>query len=267
MAKKKKKCVECPPPAPIWLTSWGDMTTLMLTFFVIIIGKPTVEQVDLKIILSTFQGSLGFLEGGQTLSKGKMEQMGMNMENLPAPDKGKNLGKAISIAMEIFKPEIAAKKIQVSQDERGIVISMIGENHFPPGSAHLTDEAKKILFKIGKLLRTLDSYIRIEGHTDETPVARSPSGERYETNWELSSQRSINVLRFLDESEDVEPSRMSAVSFGKYRPLVESNTPEGRSINRRVDIVILTDKQTQRDYNDTDLPSTKVPGTEWQQSQ
>ncbi len=64
----------------------------------------------------------------------------------------------------------------------------------------------------------------------------------YSSNWELSSSRSINVLRYLDESENVIPQQLSAVAFGEYRPLESNNTPEGRAYNRRVDIVILREK-------------------------
>lgn len=263
MARRQKK-EECPAPAPIWLTSWGDMTTLMLTFFVIIIGKPTIENVDMRIILSTFKGTLGMLEGGQTMSKGKMEQMGMSIESLPAPEKGKTLGKALSQATEVFKPEMQAKRISIVQEERGLVISLMGNTHFAPHSARLTSDAKKLLVKVGGLLRSIKSYVRIEGHTDEPPVTRRVSDEHYETDWELASQRAINVLRYLEEFQQVEPSRLSAVSYGKYRPETKSTTPEARSLNRRVDIVILVNKQAQRKYFESDLPKNKVPGVEWQ---
>ncbi len=260
MARKKQ---ECPLGAPLFLLTYSDMVTLILTFFVMLFTVAKVEGKEMRIILSAFRGSMGFFEGGQTLTAGKLEQMGMNLMNLPAKEKGKTLSKDLNVATEIFEPEIKSNKVAVRQDERGLVISLIGNDHFPPGSARLTDEAKKILVKTGKLLRQYNSLIRLEGHTDETSVARSPAGEKYETNWELSSQRAINVLRYLHEYEDIEPARMSAISYGQYRPLTDSDTPEGRAINRRVDIVILTGKGYNRDYDDTNLPGEKIPGMEW----
>lgn len=259
MAKKK---IECPPPPPVWLTSWGDMTTLMLTFFVLLIGTPKQDQ-EFRLILSAFTGSLGLFEGGQTLSKGKLEQMGMTLESLPSTEQGRSFSKAYKIATEVFKPEVKAKKVTIVQDERGLVISLVGQDHFAPGSARLTDEAKRILSKVSDLLRTLNSFVRIEGHADETPVVAGPANERYETNWELSAIRATNVLRYLNENGDVEPEKMSAVAFGKYRPISESDNPEGRALNRRVDIVVLPGKNSTRGYPDSELPGKKVPGTEW----
>ncbi|MDH4262922.1 MAG: OmpA family protein [Spirochaetia bacterium] len=258
MAKKKAKC-NCPDPPPVWLTSWGDMTTLMLTFFVIIVGKPS-EPLDFRIVMSAFKGSLGLFQGGQTLSAGKLEHMGMTITSMPAQDTGRGLAKATKVATEIFKPEIKARKISVVQDERGIVISLIGDNYFAHGSALLTSEGKNVLSKISPLLREINAFIRIEGHTNDS---LTPDKNKYETNWELGAMRALNSLRFLNEFEDVEPGKMSAVTYGKYRPISKSKTPEGRALNRRVDIVILTDMPYKRDYKDEFLPGSRVPTIEF----
>jgi len=258
MAKKKTKC-NCPDPPPVWLTSWGDMTTLMLTFFVIIVGKPS-EPLDFRIVMSAFKGSLGLFQGGQTLSAGKLEHMGMTITSMPAQDTGRGLAKALKVATETFKPEIKAKKISVVQDERGIIISLIGDTYFAPASALLTSDAKQILGKLSPLLRDINAFIRIEGHSDESPT---PNKDRFETNWELAAMRSLNSLRFLSEYEDVEPAKMSAVTYGKYRPVSTSKTPEGRALNRRVDIVILTDMPFKRDYKEEFLPGNRIPDIEY----
>lgn len=245
------------------MSTYGDFITLLLVFFVALY-KPTARSNDeMRLIMSAFKGSMGMFEGGQTFSKGKLEEMGMTVESLPAQEKGSTLSKAMKIATEIFKPEIKSRKVVVQQDERGLVISLVGTDHFAPGSARLTQETRGALIKVGDLLRQLSSFVRIEGHADETPVASGPASERYETNWELASQRSINVLRFLHENEDVDPAKMSAVSYGRFRPLSETESPEGRALNRRVDIVILTGKEYKRKYNDGILPDSRVPGIEW----
>lgn len=260
----RKKCPECPKCLPSYLATYGDMVTLLLTFFVMLFTVATIDGREFRLILSSFRGSMGIFEGGQTLSKGDLEEMGMNLEALPATEKGTALSKSYQIASEIFKPEIKSKQIKLKQDERGLIISLIGNDHFPPGSARLTETTKNALVKVGGLLIRLNSLVRIEGHADETPLATNRGSEYYETNWELSSQRSINVLRFLHESENVDPAMMSAVSYGKYRPLTESKTPEGRAINRRVDIVVLTNNRFKRGYSDDSLPGEKVPQSEWQ---
>lgn len=259
-----KKCPECPPKgSPAWMATYGDMVTLLLCLFVILFSTAKIDGREFRLILSAFRGSLGVFEGGQTLSKGKLEEMGMNLENLPSQTRGTTLSKAMKIATEVFEPEIKAKNVEVTQDERGIIISLIGNDHFAPGSAKINPGTKKTLTKVGRLLRQLNRLVRIEGHADETAIVAAPGGESYETNWELSGIRSINVLRFLHESEDVEPEKMSAVSYGEFRPISRSRTPEGMAINRRVDIVILTASDYKRGYQDPGLPETRVPGVEF----
>ncbi len=260
----EKKCPECIQKVPEYMLTYGDFITLLLVFFIALYRPSARSDAEMKLIMSSFTGSLGIFPGGQTLSPGKLEDLGMMVSTLPAQDAGHSMSKAKRIAQEIFKPEVKSRKVSVTQDERGLVISLIGTDHFAPGSARLSEETKEILAKVGNLMRQLHVPARIEGHADETPVALSPAGERYETNWELASQRAVNVLRFLHESEDVEPSKMSAVSYGMYRPVSESKSPEGRALNRRVDIVLLTAKSAGRDYKDIDLPQEKVPGVEWQ---
>ncbi len=259
-AKKRYKLDQVKNFAPGWMMTYSDMVTLILTFFVLLFTLAQIEGKDFRLILSAFRGSLGIFEGGSTLSKGKLEEMGLSLETLPSNEQGKSLASAIQVATEIFKPEIKSKNVRIVEEERGLIISLVGGDHFPPGSARLTAKIKKTLVKVGKLLRSINAPVRIEGHTDENPLGRSPGF--YETNWELASQRAINVLRFLNESEDVEAEKMSTVSYGKYRPVSLSNTPEGRAINRRIDIVILKGKEYKRSYQDPDIPGKKFPGTE-----
>ncbi len=259
----KKKCPDCPKCLPAFLATYGDMVTLLLTFFVMLFTTAAIPGQELRLLMTAFTGSLGIFEGGQTLSKGDLEEMGMTLSSLPATEKGSALAKSYQVASEIFKPEIKSKQLKLQQDERGLIISLIGNDHFPPGSARLTETAKNTLVKVGTLLPQLNSMVRIEGHADESPLATNQGSEYYETNWELSSQRAVNVLRFLHESENVEPGMMSAVAYGKYRPITESQTPEGRAINRRVDIVVLSQNKYKRNYPDKELPAEKVPQTEW----
>ena len=258
----RKKCPECKQDVPPFMATYADMVTLLLTFFVLLFTVAKIDGREFRLILSAFKGSLGFFEGGQTLSKGKLEEMGMTLETLPSTEEGRALSKAVKVATEVFKPEVKTKRVRIIEEERGLVISLIGSDNFEPGSARLTEQIKRTLVKVAKLLRTLDAPVRIEGHTSERPVATGRSVERYETNWELASQRAINVLRYLHDSEDVDPEKMSATTYGKYRAISSSDTPEGRAINRRIDIVILKGKKYKRSYHDSDLPSAKISDTE-----
>ncbi len=247
MARKKQECPEC-EEIPVWITTFGDLNTLLLSFFVMIfsIGKDIPKEVQL--ILSAFSDSLGFFEGGQTLEKGKLEQMGMNLETLPSQVTGRSLARAKAQALSIFKPEIQAKKVRIEEEERGIIISLVGADFFEPGSAQLTPAIEEVLKKVSYLLKQLNRYTRIEGHSGSKEIqipSPYPNERSYNNSWDLGAARSINVVLFL-QSLGVEPSLMQALTYGSYRPLAtegDTRTPEGEAHNRRIDIVILPFKE------------------------
>ncbi len=256
--KRSKKCA---PPAPAWLTSWSDLTTLLLTFFILMFETATIDGKDFYLILSSFRGSLGLFSGGNTLSKGRLEEMGMTIMSLPSTQAGKSLGTKLKKALEAFKPEIQSKKVRISEDERGLVITLSGDAYFDAGSAKLKPEIYPLLDKIAGIINSVPNFSRIEGHTDSSPISPQGASERYETNWELSSARAVNVVRWLSESNSVNPEKLSAVGFSQYRPMDDNDTPEGRAFNRRIDVVILKDKELQKGEN----PEIKkpLPDEEW----
>lgn len=256
----KRRKMELPPPPP-WLVSWGDLNTLLLTFFIMLFEISPVITVDFNLILSSFRGSLGLMEGGQTLTPGRMEEMGHNMLNLPATERETALAKMVRRAVEAYKPEIQAKEVRVREDERGLVITLSSDAFFDPGSAKLKEDIIPVLNKAAIIIKSVPNFVRVEGHTDDRPVPPRGLEEGYATNWELSSARAVNVLRYLIEENDVDPRQMSAVAFGEHRPIDDNETPEGRAYNRRVDIVILRDKVvTEPTHPKISKP---LPGEEW----
>ena len=238
MVHKKKKEKK---GAPAWMTSFADMVTLLLTFFILMFNMNDITGRDFYLVLSSFKGSLGMFQGGSSLSKGRLEELGFNMLNLPSRQQGRALAKSLKRAIEAFKPEIQSKKIRVMEDERGLVITLSGDAYFAPGSARLREDTKGVLNKVAHIVRLVPNLLRIEGHTDNRPIPPRGVKEGYETNWELSSARAISVLRYLAEEKSVRPEQMSSVAYGQFRPIDDNNMPEGRAYNRRVDLVILRD--------------------------
>ena len=273
MASKKQQCPPCEEGAPLWMTTYGDMVTLLLTFFVMIYATGQVDPIEIQIILSAFSNSLGFFDGGQTLSKGRLEEMGMNMESLPSMTTGRSLSQAKKQAQSIFKPEIKSQKVRVTEDERGLVISLMGADYFEPGSALLNPEIQGVLRKASGLLRDLDRFVRIEGNAargeDAVLTGSGDMGRRervYMNSWDLAGARSVNVAIFLQDM-GVTPALLQAVSYGSYRPLAregDAGTPEADAHNRRIDLVIMPYKQGSRNQRDSGyrLPETPLPGSE-----
>lgn len=237
--RNKKKKQTGPRPTAGYMTTFGDMMNLLLTFFILLLTTATIQGREFKLILSAFTGSFGMMPGGMTLSKGKLADMGMTIESLPSTQRGRKLAKARKKATYIFKPEIAAKKIRLREDERGLVITLMNDAYFDKSSAELKPEIRSALDKIAGMLEdpTIRNKIRIEGHTDNTPLKSSTHPR---DNWELSTQRSVNVVKYLSQ-KGVTPSRLTAAGQGEYRPLPgnTNDTPEERALNRRIEIILL----------------------------
>jgi len=227
--------------APTWMTSFADMTNLLLTFFIMLyaLSQESMKQNE-AIIGVAFQG-FGTQSGGKTLQPGQMLDLGNNIMSFPSTEKGKSLARAKKTATSIFQPEIKTKKVRVSEDERGLVISLSAELFFAPSSAEIDlEEANPVLRKVAQLLNHSDlekRKFRIEGHTDNVPT--DPKGP-YPTNWELSAQRAINILHYL-VNLGVKEEKMQVAGYADTRPVMSNATEEGRATNRRVDIIILTE--------------------------
>lgn len=140
----------------------------------------------------------------------------------------RNLGKAIPM-----------KGIEVHQQMRGVVISLKDNILFAPGSADLTPDAHQTLnHLVGQLHAALGGQsrpIRVEGHTDSSPIATS----KYPSNWELSTARATTIVRYLVASRHFQPEMLSAAGYGEFKPLKDNSSIEGKQKNRRVDIVVL----------------------------
>jgi chemotaxis protein MotB len=239
VAKKKKKDMEG-PSGNEWLTTYSDMVTLVLCFFAIMFNPDEVQPSSLSQITASFMlRGMGSSAGGNTLAVGRYADLGNNINSLPAMDRGKSLGTAMRKAVSIFAPEVKSKKMTITSDERGIIISLASDAFFAPASAVINIEATRdILLRLGQLLASNDlagSKFRIEGHTDSTPI--DPAGP-WESNWQLSAMRSINVLHYLTDL-GISEKRFQVAGFADTMPVSNDNTPEGRAYNRRVDIVIL----------------------------
>jgi chemotaxis protein MotB len=125
--------------------------------------------------------------------------------------------------------------VAVHQEARGVVISLPEAGAFPTGQADLSQSARRVIRELAAVLASEAGEIRVEGHTDDVPIATS----RFASNWELSAARATEVIRFLIAQGDIAPARLSAAGYGEFRPLAPNTSIDARARNRRVDIVIL----------------------------
>lgn len=215
-----------------WLTTYSDMVTLLLAFFVLLFSFSEIDAQKFRSIMSSFDGGTGALNNGTTLELD---------ENLaPLEDTLENDLESLKDLLEEYAESIGlGSEIVLSIEERGLVIRFMDKVLFDSGRANLRPESIEILSSIAEVLNKEEfsnRLIKVEGHTDTVPTGNL---SEFPTNWELSSTRATNVLRFLVEEKGIDGSRISSSGYSYYRPIAPNDTAENKQKNRRVDIVIL----------------------------
>jgi len=150
----------------------------------------------------------------------------------------KTVSKTYEELLTEMKGEIEQGQIAITELQGKLTVDVLDKILFDSGQAEVKPEGLAVLKRVVEILMTVtDKVIRIEGHTDNIPIAGALA-KRYPTNWELSAARALNVTRYL-EKEGIDPSILSAAAFGEYQPVAENDTPEGRAKNRRIAIILL----------------------------
>jgi chemotaxis protein MotB len=240
MARKQEK-IEA---QGTWLNTYSDLVTLMLCFFVAMFNPSDTDTVEAQQMISSMNNigvgsGVGTGTGGNTLSPGKLAELGNTVASLPSMEKGKYLGPALKKATSLFQPEIKSNKVRITSDERGVVITLASDGFFRPASAQVDIEnTRDLLVRLAEFLKSdavAGRKFRIEGHTDSSPI--DPKGI-WKSNWELSAARAINTLHYLTDF-GADDRRFQVAGFADTVPIASNATEEGRAYNRRVDIIVL----------------------------
>jgi chemotaxis protein MotB len=150
----------------------------------------------------------------------------------------KTVSKTYEELLAEMKGEIEQGQIAITELQGKLTVDVLDKILFDSGQAEVKPEGLAVLKRVVEILMTVtDKVIRIEGHTDNIPIAGALA-KRYTTNWELSAARALNVTRYLEKG-GIDPSILSAAAFGEYQPIAENDTPEGRAKNRRIAIILL----------------------------
>ncbi|MEE0879296.1 MAG: flagellar motor protein MotB [Treponemataceae bacterium] len=219
-----------------WLTTYGDMITLMLCFFVMLYNPTDADPVQMAMMTASLQTDS--VSGGMSATSGRLADLGNSINSLPSLEKGKNLGTAKKKAVSLFAPDRKSTRITITSDERGLVITLAADAFFAENSAELNiEETRDTLLRISQFLSMPElagRNFRIEGHTDSTTA----DSTKWPSNWELSSARAVNVLHYLSDF-GINESQFSVAGYADNQPRHSNDTPDGRAYNRRVDIIIL----------------------------
>lgn len=215
-----------------WLLTYADLITLLLAFFIMMytFSKQDSERYEevSSYLKSIFSGGSGVLKKGSVSGAQQLEMLKGRALTEGLKEKLTNELNAITGDSEL------KNSIFIFTDERGVVIRIMDKAFFDEGKADIKADAKRALDKISYILRDIKNHIRIEGHTDNTPIRNV----EFKSNWELSVRRATEVVRYFIEKGAISPERISATGYAEYRPLVENSTAENKALNRRVEIII-----------------------------
>jgi chemotaxis protein MotB len=242
--------------APAWVVTFGDLMSLLLCFFVLLLSFSEMDRAKYKEVM----GSLAKAFGVQRKTKAFQTPKGVKMiardfdqpliptrereefaENQERQEVGQKLKKEIETRFQDIQDMV---QVEVGAGE--VTIRLMGETAFDSGRANIKLQLRPLLLKIGAVLQNTKGDVIIAGHTDNIPV----QGGRYESNLKLSISRAAAVAEFLLDKSMIEPQRVSTMGFGKYRPLESNDTPMGRKRNRRVEIILrASPKKSKRTLN------------------
>lgn len=235
----KKRAAEEKPNSEAWMTTYSDLMSLLLCFFVLLFAYSSIDAVKFREVIQSLRGALGILDSGPSLLNENQLPVPSNpvQQDLPT-DRSRKIHEAVQQVTSLLADKGIEGRVEVVTDyRRGVVIRFKDAVLFDFAKADIKTESEQILDKVAEILSALPNDVVIEGHTDNIPV--KPNSE-FESNWDLSTKRSVRVLEYFIESAGVgPPERLSASGYGEYRPVVANNSDENRAQNRRVDIVLL----------------------------
>lgn len=249
---KRPKNPEKEPKLERWLVSYADFITLLFAVFAMLYAMSIVDQKKMNEVQASIQASFSRDISPPPPKVIGDRDFGLIPEVLDQSSLSRGQDEASAAETREFSrikeevlvnlQEFAAKnEVELNVNERGLVISLKEAGFFPSGTARVQAQALPLLDKIVSSISGSASPLRIEGHTDNVPV-NSPA---FPSNWELSTARANSLVHYLIEKHGFNGTRLSVTGYAQYRPIADNATDEGRKLNRRVDIVLLSRKGAQ----------------------
>lgn len=247
--KLKKKSEPHQESHERWLVSYADFITLLFALFVVLYATSSQNQEKEKQFEQSIKEKLKLLK--YELKIGDQSKLSNILKNLVDQDMSsidlfqkKQIGNQ---ELKDYVQRLINKKISsssqkklisgIQHDRLGVRISLLSSAFFDSGSWQIMPSALSSLDKIAETLYTSPYPLIVEGHTDNQPILSKSS--TVQSNWELASLRATSVLRYLIERHHFTPNKLSAISYGEQKPVVSNESEEGRSLNRRIELLIV----------------------------
>jgi len=242
----KKKCPECEECLPAWLAAFGDLMSLLLCFFVLLLSMSSMDAKKISEAIGSLSGAMSVLEGGTKteISKRRIQESTPIETQDETSEVVNRIQQAAGDANEMME-KTQTPTITVEDAQDGFVIKMPAALLFKAGSATIENQdALLFLKRVALIIEELpqDMEVNAQGHTDDVmPGGDSP----FKDNWELSSARAISVVQELI-LDGVTPKRLSATGYAQYKPVATNATQTGREKNRRVELHFYGKKNAQQ---------------------
>lgn len=219
--------------APAWTLTFGDMMSLLLTFFILLFSMSTIE-------VEKFRAAAGSLREGFSSTLGELSMPPPPPSDSTVTDTERTEKTELTDAEldaiadrleEFVKQNRLEQTVIVARESHGVSLRIQDVALFPPGAASIEEGSEWVIEQLGEVTRLIEAPVVVSGHTDNVPVG----GGWFRSNWELSAARAAGVARALVEMGQ-KPERITVEAFGEYRPIDTNETAEGRATNRRVEL-------------------------------
>ena len=238
MARKKVQRDE--PSGDEWLATYSDCVTLLMTFFVLLSAMSSTDEAKMRALSQAFRSVMAgevadsILE--YNLYNGDVPLIGG--ETPTDTVDGENIEESMYYQVSKFVKEHELEAaVEIIETEQGVAIQVRESILFETSKSTLREDSKEVLSSIAELLSSIDNTIVVEGHTDNRPISTA----EFPSNWELSVDRAVNVVKYFVENTGIDPKRLSATGYGEHHPVVPNDTEENMAKNRRVNILIIAD--------------------------
>jgi chemotaxis protein MotB len=220
-----------------WLISYADFVTLLFAVFVVLFAFSWQSKQNVRTVSNAIH------TGFQAMSVNPPNGSKAQQQTVDAPPAPVGLPQPPEMdtadltkeLQQVLGDSIDKKEIVMQQTREGLVISLRELGFFNSGEAKLLPGAAEKLRGTAQVLMQRGLELRVEGHSDEQPIHNS----FFRSNWELSTARATSVLTVFVEDAKFPPTKISVAGYGPYHPVADNDTPEGRGMNRRVDLVVL----------------------------
>lgn len=239
--KRRSRDSESKGNAP-WMTTFTDMTMLILVFFILLFSISKVDVEKFKAIAESYK-NYQLLDFYPSIIQNDNPSTDEKPNNQSKGNQEQSLDDLYQSIQEYLENKNLGDAIVANRTETGVVLVLQEQVLFETGKAEIEGGSNDFLDEVGKLLKNIPNMVKVEGHTDN----RSITTYRYPSNWELSTARASSVIRYFVEKHGLDSSRFIAVGYGETRPLVPNDSEKNMQKNRRVEIVIADPKYTEED--------------------